>query len=163
MSRKRLKAFTMDEIAAALQEHDENTGNDDDFGDVIIVPLDVDTLTDEEDIADDEMGKVLVQNVPGTLEIHTESNYQNEDDEPDRSKPTKKRKLCESVPKWKHVSPKYTKLRARDVHYQAHLREMRKALESSTPVEIFEQLMTPEIYDHIIKEQYDMLPHIKMQ
>ena len=27
-----------------------------------------------------------------------------------------------------------------------------KALESSTPVEIFEQLMTPEIYDHIIKE-----------
>ena len=29
---------------------------------------------------------------------------------------------------------------------------MREALESSTPVEIFEQLMTPEIYDHIIKE-----------
>ena len=57
MSRKRLKALTMDEIAAALQEHDENTGNDDDFGDVIIVPPDVDALTDEEDIADDEMAK----------------------------------------------------------------------------------------------------------
>ena len=57
MSRKQLKALTMDEIAAALQEHDENTGNDDNFGDVIIVPPDVDALTDEEDIADDEMGE----------------------------------------------------------------------------------------------------------
>ena len=152
MSRKRMKALTMDEIAAALQEHDENTGNDDDFGDVIIVPPDVNALTDKKDIADDKMGEVLVQDVPGTLEIHTESNYQNEDDEPDHSKPTKKRKLCKSVPKWKYVSPKYTKLKARDVHYQAHLHEMREALESLTPVEIFEQLMTPEIYDHIIKE-----------
>ena len=114
MSRKRLKALTMDKIAAVLQEHDENTGNDDDFGDVIIVPSDVDALTDEEDIADDKMGKVLVQDVPGTLEIHTESNYQNDDNEPDRFKPTKKRKLCKSVPKWKHVSPKYTKLKARE-------------------------------------------------
>ena len=83
---------------------------------------------------------VLVEDVSGTLEIHTESNYPNEDDEPDCSKPTKKRKLCESVSKWKHVSPKYNKLRARDVHYQAHLREMREALKSSTPVEKFEQL-----------------------
>ena len=74
MPRKRLKALTMDEIAAALQEHDENTSNDDDFGDVIKVPPDVDALTDEEDIADNEMGEVLVQDVPGTLEIHTESN-----------------------------------------------------------------------------------------
>ena len=98
------------------------------------------------------MGDVLVQDVPGTLEIHTKDNDQNEADESDRPKPTKKRKLCESVPKWKHVSPKYTKARARDDHDQSHLREMKEALEFSTPVEIFEELMTPEIYDHIVKE-----------
>ena len=154
MSRKRLKALTMDEIAEELQKYEENSDNDDDdnFGDVIIVPPDVDALTDEEDIADDKMGDVLVQDVPGTLEIHTKDNDQNEADESDRPKPTKKRKLCESVPKWKHVSPKYTKGRARDDHDQSHLREMKEALEFSTPVEIFEELMTPEIYDHIVKE-----------
>ena len=154
MSRKRLKALTMDEIAEELQKYEENSDNDDDdnFGDVIIVPPDVDALTDEEDIADDEMGDVLVQDVPGTLEIHTKDNDQNEADESDRPKPTKKRKLCKSVPKWKHVSPKYTKGRARDDHDQSHLREMKEALEFSTPVEIFEELMTPEIYDHIVKE-----------
>ena len=108
MSRKRLKALTMDEIAEELQKYEENSDNDDDdnFGDVIIVPPDVDALTDEEDIADDEMGDVLYQDVPGTLEIHTKDNDQNEADESDHPKPTKKRKLCESVPKWKHVSPK---------------------------------------------------------
>ena len=76
MSRKRLKALTMDEIAEELQKYEENSDNDDDdnFGDVIIVPPDVDALTDEEDIADDEMGDVLVQDVPGTLEIHTKDN-----------------------------------------------------------------------------------------
>ena len=59
MSRKRLKALTMDEIAEELQKYEENSDNDN-FGDVIIVPPDVDALTDEEDIADDEMGDVLV-------------------------------------------------------------------------------------------------------
>ena len=154
MSRKRLKALTMNEIAEELQKYEENSDNDDDdnFGYVIIVPPDVDALTDEEDITDDEMGDVLVQDVPGTLEIHTKDNDQNEADEFDRPKPTKKRKLCESVPKWKHVSPKYIKGRARDDHDQSHLPEMKEALEFSTPVEIFEELMTPEIYDHIVKE-----------
>ena len=49
MSRKRLKALTMDEIAEELQKYEENSDNDDDdnFGDVIIVPPDVDALTDE--------------------------------------------------------------------------------------------------------------------
>ena len=87
MSRKRLKALTMDEIAEELQKYEENSDNDDDdnFGDVIIVPPDVDALTDEEDIADDVMGDVLVQDVP---EIHTKDNDQNEADESDRPKPT---------------------------------------------------------------------------
>ena len=49
MSRKRLKALTMDEIAEELQKYEENSDNDDDdnFGDVIIVPPDVDALTVE--------------------------------------------------------------------------------------------------------------------
>ena len=162
MSRKQLKALTMDEIPEELQKYEENSDNDN-FGDVIIVPPDVDALTDEEDIADDEMGDVLVQDVPGTLEIHTKDNDQNEADESDRPKPTNKRKLCESVPKWKHVSPKYTKGRARDDHDQSHLREMKEALEFSTPVEIFEELMTPEIYDHIVKETVRYATTYKMQ
>ena len=152
MSRKRLKALTMNEIAEELQKYEENSDNNDNdnFGDVIVVPPDVGALTDEKDIADDNMGDVLVQDVPGTLEIHTKGNDQNEA-ESDRPKPTKK-KLCESIPKWKHVSPKYTKGRARDDHDQSHLREMKEALEFSTLVEIFEELMTPEICDYIVKE-----------
>ena len=32
------------------------------------------------------------------------------------------------------------------------MREIKEALEFSTPVETFEEFMTPEIYDHIVKE-----------
>ena len=88
------------------------------MGDVITVPPDSDALSDEEDIADGDMVEVFVQDVPGTLEIHTNYNDQVRlitlssiyADVSDRCKPTKKRKLCESVvPDWKRVTPKYTK------------------------------------------------------
>ena len=42
---------------------------------------------------------------------------------------------------------------------------MKEALEFSTPVEIFKELMTPEIYDHIVKEtvRYATTYTVKMQ
>ena len=51
----------------------------------------------------------------GTLNIHSGNKYQNDDNESDSPNPTKIRKLCEYVPKWKHANPKYTKLRVRNV------------------------------------------------
>ena len=63
MSRKRLKALTLDDIAAQLQEFDENSDSDDEIGEVVTVPPDVDALTDEDDIADDELGDFFVQDL----------------------------------------------------------------------------------------------------
>ena len=47
--------------------------------DVIIVPPDVDGLTDEEDIGNEEKtDDVTIQDVPGSLELHIETDHQNE-------------------------------------------------------------------------------------
>ena len=64
----------------------------------------------------------------------------------------KKRRLCESIPKWRYVEPRYTKGQERGNRFDSCLRQITEPFESSTPVEIFEELITPEIYDHIVKE-----------
>lgn len=162
MSKKRFQALRMDEIYLEfLESHNESDSDNETLGDVIIVPPDVDGLTDEEDIGDEEeTGEVVVQDVPGSLELHIETDHQNEvqlDENNDFQKPSKasrgkKRKLSESVPKWRYVEPKYSKAKERDYHHQTYLKGMKDALETSTPVQIFEELITPEIYDHIAKE-----------
>ena len=64
----------------------------------------------------------------------------------------KKRKLCESVPKWRKVKPTYTKVHKRDSDHDACLKKMKESLKSLTPAEIFEKLITPEICDYLIME-----------
>ncbi|CAI9731492.1 Hypothetical predicted protein [Octopus vulgaris] len=70
----------MDGIVELLEEHNGSDNANDNFGDIIIMPPDVDAVTDEEDITDEEeTGEVRVQGVPGSLELHTETGHQNED------------------------------------------------------------------------------------
>ena len=74
MSRKLLKVLTMEEIFGILEEKTGSDDDDDEYpGDVIIVPPDVDALTDEDIEDDEETGNVMVDDVPGYLELHTET------------------------------------------------------------------------------------------
>ena len=71
MAKARLSALTVDEaIDLLFQEDDEGEVEN---ADIIIVPPDVDELTDEEDVSEDIIGELSVQDVPGSLEIHKDS------------------------------------------------------------------------------------------
>ena len=64
----------------------------------------------------------------------------------------KKRRLCESEPCWRYKVPEYSKLKHRGKIYEDNMRKMRENMSMLTPLELFETIMSPEIYDHIVKE-----------
>ena len=130
MSRKRVKGMTMLEIEEYLKEISEI--EDIEASDVVILPPDVNNLSDEDEIDDDETGECIVNKVPGPLELHvkisdklaeTENNIDSENIDTatdtanssravgNRKKPAnaKKRKLCNSEPVWEKKTPEYTK------------------------------------------------------
>ena len=119
MSRKLVKGMTMLEIEEYLKEISET--EDIEASDVVILPPDVNNLSDEDKINDDETGECMVNKVPGPLELHveisdkvaeTENNIDSENIDTatdtanssraigNRKKPAnaKKRKLCNSAP-----------------------------------------------------------------
>ena len=125
MSRKRVKGMTMLEIEKYLKIISET--EDIEASDVVILPPDVNNLSDEDEINDDETDECMVNEVPGPLELHveisdkvaeTENNIDSENIDTansscafgNRKKPANaKRKLCNSEPVWEKKTPKYTK------------------------------------------------------
>ena len=173
MSRKRVKGMTMLEIEDYLKEISET--EDIEASDVVILPPDVNNLSDEDEIYEDETGKCMVNKVPGPLELHvevsdklaeTENNIDSEniDTATDtanssravgkRKKPAnaKKRKLCNSEPVWEKKTPEYTKNITKSHSHSDCLRKMKESLKDFTPVTIVEEIMSPKIFEHIVKE-----------
>ncbi|XP_076029877.1 uncharacterized protein LOC143018405 [Oratosquilla oratoria] len=106
MAKRQRSALTVERNLELLFDEDEEEDAAE-RADVIIVPPDVDELTDEEDIAEDEMGEISVQDVPGTLEVHVDR-VPIEEHAENKAKATtssrKKRKFCDSEPVWKQNS-----------------------------------------------------------
>ncbi|XP_076060285.1 uncharacterized protein LOC143036609 [Oratosquilla oratoria] len=71
MAKRQRSALTVERVLELLFDEDEEEDTAE-RADVIIVPPDVDELTDEEDIAEDEVGEISIQDVPGTLEVHVD-------------------------------------------------------------------------------------------
>ena len=117
----------------------------------------------------------MVNEVPGPLELHveisdkvaeTENNIDSENIDTatdtanssravgNRKKPAnaKKRKLCNSEPVWEKKTPEYTKKITKSDSHSDCLRKMRESLEDFIPVTIFEEIMSPKIFEHIVKE-----------
>ncbi|XP_076047359.1 uncharacterized protein LOC143028888 [Oratosquilla oratoria] len=154
MAKRQRSALTVERALELLFDEDEEEDTAE-RADVIIVPPDVDELTDEEDIAEDEMGEISVQDVPGTLEVHVdrvpiEEHAENKAKAATSSR--KKRKFCDSEPVWKHKTPEYRKVKGRSEHHRDCLQKMKDNLDTLSPLELFEKLMTPGIYEHIVKE-----------
>ncbi|KAK7071625.1 hypothetical protein SK128_027274 [Halocaridina rubra] len=82
MERKRKTYLTVEEILEKLYEEDEGQMESADF---VIIPPDVDELTDEDEEPDDNIGEATVRDVSGTLELHIESKIsQKQDEKPPR-------------------------------------------------------------------------------
>ena len=165
--------MTMLEIEEYLKEISET--EDIEASDLVILPPDVNNLSDEDEIDDDETGECMVNEVPGPLESHaeisdkvaeTENNIDSENidtatDTANSSRAVgnrkklanaKKRKLCNSEPVWEKKTPEYTKKITKSDSHSDCLRKMRESLKDFTPVTIFEEIMSPKIFEHIVKE-----------
>ncbi|KAF2894891.1 hypothetical protein ILUMI_11285 [Ignelater luminosus] len=99
------RPLTIKELEAIV----EDIQNGDDI-DAVYIPLDVDTLTDEENLDDDVLlEKVPVTDVAGTFEVHVESS---DDDEPIAEPSTSKMKKVVKqklpLPSWRKENPQYS-------------------------------------------------------
>ena len=150
---KKYSALTVEEAINILFQDDED--DEIENADVIIIPPDVDELTDEEDISEDIIEEVSVQDVPGSLEVQV-NQQPIENPTKDRGASAKssrkKRKFCNTEPIWKHKNPEYSKVKERSEQYKENLQEIKESLHNLSPLELFEKLMSHGIYDHILKE-----------
>ncbi|XP_068201516.1 piggyBac transposable element-derived protein 2-like [Palaemon carinicauda] len=150
---KKHSALTFEEaINILFQDEDDEIKN----ADVIIIPPDVDELTDEEFISEDIIEEVSVQDVPGSLEVQV-NQQPIETPTKDRGESAKsswkKRKFCNTEPIWKHKNPEYSKVKERSEQYKENLQKIKESLHNLSPLELFEKLMSLGIYDHILKER----------
>ena len=173
MSRKRVKGMTILEIEEYLKEISET--EDIETSDVVILPPDVNNLSDEDEIDDDKTNECMVNEVPGPLELYveisdkvaeTENNIDSENidtatDTVNSSRAVGNRKSPQMLRRenyaiqnqyGKRKLPKYTKKIAKSDSHSDCLRKIRESLEDFIPVTIFEEIMSPKIFGHIVKE-----------
>lgn len=139
--------------------------------DIIVVPPDPDSLTDEDEADDDILGPAEVNDVPGELIIHFKSSTNlksNEIDEPDdvsapgvssgqekntsAKKTKKKRYLTDDTCSWKKTTPVYTKLPPEGSSAATNAETLSVSLAEKSPLECFEELFTNDIMEYIVKE-----------
>ena len=142
MERRTKFGLTMDEMLKQLYEEDE--GNIE-KADVVVIPPDVDDLTDKDETCDDLTDEATVQDVPGSLELHIENKTELPADHTTSTKPvlaphnkrvlklsgTRKRKLRESQPNWRFKHPEYNKVKQRGISHQENLKKNERRNASS--------------------------------
>ena len=66
-------------------------------------------------------------------------------------------------PIWRKNVHEYNKIPLRNKDYLSFLDEMKIALQKLSPVKIFEEIVTPQIYDVIAKESVNLLLKNKLE
>lgn len=131
--------------------------------DVILLPPDVDTQTDEEDIDEDVCDNPhFPADIPGEVEVHYDSASDSDDDNiplsefgtkcnqvnPDSSKRKKTDKEPEA--RW---TDKIVDLQMKEtMGYLYRLNDLKKHVQKDSPVETFERLFDKEILKHIAEQ-----------
>ncbi|XP_069670940.1 piggyBac transposable element-derived protein 3-like isoform X1 [Periplaneta americana] len=124
--------------------------------DIVVLPPDPDSLTDEDEAPDDVTGVANVKDVPGPVEVHFIASENADCPEISTSmseKPTKKIKLCKQTAKYEKCTPKYTKILENDHTSHETLEEIKNNLKNCTPLEIGEKILNyNDMFDFIVKE-----------
>lgn len=138
------RRFTKD-VAYHLLEQSSNISQI-----VAIPPENVDGLTDEDDI-DDENTEQTVQiqgDLPGTFEIiETVDDSEEESDNNVDHHATNKHGA-----KWTKENPKYNKVKLEEFDSQFHEQNVEMILTANDEVDVFEKFLTDEILDHIVAQ-----------
>lgn len=124
---------------------------------IAVLPPDASELTDEDEGDDTEVntGEIVVNDVPGTLEVRVGDSVETEASTSAGVSTTKRRRKAEKYQSsWiKTKSPQYSKWKTQvDSTANDLLKHMETTLKEKSPVELFEQFYSNEVYDHIVKE-----------
>lgn len=135
--------------------------------DIVIIPPDVDCLTDNEEIDDDNLEfSELPKDIPGQVEIYYSSDeeiplarmrqnllqpdknceYESEDEIPLASLA----KRLKKEPCW--TTETFDKTIPESFEYQERLESLKVEMENKTPVEIFEKLFDSSVIQHIVEQ-----------
>ncbi|GLV33181.1 hypothetical protein CBL_10528 [Carabus blaptoides fortunei] len=126
--------------------------------DILALPPEVDVLTDEENVNDDELGAPKILDIAGTTELDLSSD---EDDDnvplarllPSTSRheePLSKRRIVDK-PNWQKISPTYKPWPAGN-SANKKFENVRQDMETCSMLETFEKLMIEESFEHIVAE-----------
>lgn len=120
--------------------------------DMVIIPPDVDTNTDEEDIDDDNIeAQGLPHDVPGEIELHVMDSDEDEEDNLPLSvikRKLKKQKI--DLPEW--TSEEMDISMEETGFYKVKLNNIKESLKNCTPVELFEKMFDEETLLHIVEQ-----------
>ena len=126
---------------------DELSGGDVEF--VNIPPSVDDDLSDQDEGDEDATGLAVVQDVPGSVEVHFSSE---DEDETPAAPPKKKRKFQAAAAVWKRMDPQYSAWRETSNAAAESRQALADQLGSKTAVEIFELLFNDTVIQHILSE-----------
>ncbi|GFW98921.1 uncharacterized protein TNCV_4655481 [Trichonephila clavipes] len=129
---------------------------------MITLPPEVNELTDEEGFDDTETLGPSVRDVAGSIEISVPNENHGDHREADLSNKSKKRSCSESgsntrkkgkelIADWKKVPPNYNfsdEGNASKINYETAV----STLECLSPVEVFEEFLSPTYLEHILTE-----------
>ena len=107
-------------------------------------------LSDEDEIDDSQLGEAIVADVPGTLEVHVGGDEKETPSEPEP--PKKRSRQSKSSPVWRATDPAYSSWSDVSGTAAASRAHVVDQLGSHSPVQLFEELFTDDILEHIQRE-----------
>ena len=114
----------------------------------VILP-DVDELTDEDEVDEENLDAPIICDIPGGMEIVDFNEELNEQQDPSTSKRPRKAK---SQIKWQKNNPTYTKWSAQGNHSATKFESVAMSLQNATPSQIFEKMFSDDVIQLIINE-----------
>lgn len=126
--------------------------------DIVLLPPEVNDLTDEEEYDDNDMESVVIPNdVPGQVLVNMSSleaddDFSTSDDEPLSALAAKKKKKCEMY-SWKKCDPVYSTFQVPiDSLYNARADQLITDLKNLTPTDIFEKFVDDSVIQLIVDQ-----------
>ena len=107
-----------------------------------VIPPDVDELTDEDEVDEENLDAPIIFYVPGGIEIVDFDDELNEQPDLSTSKRPRKAKL---ELKWQKNIPTYTKWSAQGNHATTKFECVAMLLQNATPLQIFEKIISDDL------------------
>lgn len=131
--------------------------------DIAALPPEVDELTDEDDLNDDDLGLADILEIPGGTEVFIENENSDQDkhnisssDEEDNlplasiAKKKKRDPNKSFLPDWSKSEPQYEHTEKRDA--EELYKNIKEQLVENTPLQIFENFFDELVFKHIVTE-----------